>query len=152
MKDTSGASMMDPETQVTRLFGVSVLDAATRPYEDNLILSLIREYPDDNGRALANVALNAFVNLHGTPMLAAAYAARQAGNSPNTVLCSALGILGPGMVEGAREAVHALLGLLQAGRGADPSDAGFDFIAQLQAVDEAALQALTTTQPDRWRR
>ena len=95
MKDASGASMMDPKTQITRLFGVSVLDVATRPYEDNLVLSLVHEYPDDTGRALANVALNAFVNLHDTPMLAAAYASRMAGNSPNTALCAALSILGP---------------------------------------------------------
>lgn len=30
MKDASGASMMDPETQITRLHGVSILDLATR--------------------------------------------------------------------------------------------------------------------------
>ena len=147
MKDSSGASMMDPQTQVSRLFGVSVLDAATRPYEDNLILSLIREYPDANGRALANVALNTFVNLHGTPMLAAAYAARQAGNSPNTVLCSALGIVGPGLVDGAREAVRALVGLFRKSGLADPSDCGFDFALQVQAVDEATRQRLLTDRP-----
>jgi succinyl-CoA synthetase alpha subunit len=149
MKDASGASMMDPQTQVSRLFGVSVLDAATRSYEDNLVLSLIREYPDRNGRALANVALNAYVNLHGTPMLTAAYAARQAGNSPNTVLCSALGILGPGIVDGAREAVRTLLGLFGKSGLADPSDPCFDFTPQLQAVDENALQRLASDQPRR---
>jgi succinyl-CoA synthetase alpha subunit len=49
MKDASGASMMDPETQITRLHGVSILDLATRTYEDNLVLALVREYPDDSG-------------------------------------------------------------------------------------------------------
>ena len=44
-------------------------DLATRPYEDNLVLALVREYPDETGHALVNVVLNACVNLHGTPML-----------------------------------------------------------------------------------
>ena len=102
MKDASGASMMDPETQITRLHGISILDVATRSYEENLVLALVREYPDDTGRALANVALNAYVDLHGTPMLAAAHAAREAGSSPNTALCAAVALIGPNLVEGAQ--------------------------------------------------
>jgi transcriptional regulator of aromatic amino acid metabolism len=62
MKDASGASMMDPKTQVTKIHGTSVLDASTHTFEENLVQSLIREYPSANGAALANVALNAFVN------------------------------------------------------------------------------------------
>lgn len=126
LKDCSGASMMDPETQVTRLCGVSILDVATHPYEDNLVLSLVREYPDDNGRALANVALNAYVNLHDTPMLAAAYAARQAGNSPNTAICSALSIIGPGLVAGARRCTQALLELFRRSGLIDPMNESLD--------------------------
>jgi succinyl-CoA synthetase alpha subunit/citrate synthase len=135
MKDASGASMMDPETQITRLFGVSVLDVATRPYEDNLVLSLIREYPDETGRALANVALNAYVNQHATPMLAAAYAARRAGNSPNTALCAAVSILGPNMVAGARACTWALLDRFRQSELHDPTDLTFD----LQAVLDQTL-------------
>ncbi|MBA1331064.1 hypothetical protein QQ73_07855, partial [Candidatus Endoriftia persephone str. Guaymas] len=58
--------MMDPKTQVTRVHGTSVLDASTHSFEENLVQSLIREYPDENGTALANVALNAFVNQAGS--------------------------------------------------------------------------------------
>ncbi|MEJ2327431.1 MAG: CoA-binding protein [Chromatiaceae bacterium] len=72
MKDASGASLMDPVTQVTRLHGVSILDLATRPYEDNLVLAVVREYPDETGSALTNLVLSAYVNLAGTPMLASA--------------------------------------------------------------------------------
>ena len=149
MKEASGASMMDPKTQVSRLYGVSVLDAATRPYEDNLVMCLTQEYPDDNGRALANIALNAFVNLHGTPMLSAAYAARQAGNSPNTMLCPAIGIIGPGMVDRSRDAVRALVDLFRLSGLSDPADVADDLNAQVEkAAAGEALDLMISEEPD----
>jgi len=141
LKDASGASMMDPKTQITRLHGISVLDLATHLYEDNLVLSLVREHPDENGRAMANVALNAYVNLHGTPMLDAAYAARMAGNSPNTSLCAAAAILGPAMVEGAHNAVQTLLELFRESGLTEPADADFDLSACLEAAAEGGAEA-----------
>jgi succinyl-CoA synthetase alpha subunit len=132
MKDASGASLMDPKTQVSQLHGVSVLDMATKSYEGNLMLALLREYPDKNGRALANVALNAFVNQHGTPMLAAADASRTGGNSPNTVLSAAISILGPQCMSISRKAAQVLLELFRKARLFDPEDDSFDFEAQLE--------------------
>jgi hypothetical protein len=108
----------------------------------------VREYPDEPGRALANVALNAHVNLAGTPMLAAAQAAREAGNSPNTALCAAIAMMGPRMLEGARRAVEALVTLFKEAGVADPSEAGLSVDAQLDAADAAQIQALTTADPD----
>ena len=149
MKDASGASMMDPQTQVSRLQGVSVLDAATRSYEDNLVLSLIREYPNANGTALANVALNAYVNLHGSPMLDAAAAARNAGNSPNTSLCSAVSILGPGMVATSREAARTLIDLFRETGLSGPGDENFDIADVLkQASSKEQTEKLTGEAPD----
>lgn len=109
MKDASAATVMDPATQVTALHGVSVLDAARQPFESNLCLAILREPNGSNGNALANVAIAAHANLHGTPMLAAADAARAAGNAPNSVLAAAASILGPRRVEGARRLVDALI-------------------------------------------
>ena len=86
MKDASGATVMDPATQVTSLHGVSMLDAAREPFEANLCLAVLRERNGPNDNALANVAIAAHVNLHGDPILAAAEAARAAGNAPNAVL------------------------------------------------------------------
>ncbi|MEA3274158.1 MAG: CoA-binding protein [Pseudomonadota bacterium] len=148
MKDASGASIMDPDTQITRLHGVSVLDLATRPYEDNLVLALVREYPDETGRALANVVLHACVNLQGTPMLSAAFGAREAGNSPNTALCAALAMMGPNMMAGARRAVEALLELFRESGLTDASDAAFALDAQVAAADANQVRALTTPEPD----
>ena len=86
MKDASGATVMDPATQVTSLHGVSMLDAAREPFEANLCLAVLRERNGPNDNALANIAIAAHVNLHGDPILAAAEAARAAGNAPNAVL------------------------------------------------------------------
>jgi len=148
MKDASGASMMDPATQITRLHGVSILDLATRPYEDNLVLALVREYPDEAGRALANIVLNAYVNLHGTPMLSAAFSAREAGNSPNTALCAAVAMMGPNMLEGARRAVDTLLGVFRGSGLTDPSNPGFTVDALLAATEGDQARALTVAEPD----
>ena len=143
MKDASGASQMDPETQVTRLHGVSVLDCAIRPLEDNLMLALLREYPDENSRKLANVALNGFINLHGSPLIIAADAARAAGNSPNTVLASSLGMMGPKTMAIARRATDVLLELFAHSGLLDPADERFDFSPQLEkAIVEVDLDAL----------
>ena len=154
MKDASAASMMDPVTQITRLFGISILDVATHDYEDNIVLSLVREYPDDNARELANIVLNAYVNLHDTPMLAAADAARHAGNSPNTALCAALSIIGPNMVATARQGTRLLLELFHQHGLTDPrsdSLAAKDFDLQAvvkQAMDLNQLDLLVANEED----
>nr|MDJ0892695.1 CoA-binding protein [Gammaproteobacteria bacterium] len=146
MKDASGASLMDPATQLTRLHGASILKLATRPYEDNLVLALVQERPDELGRALANVVLNAYVNLHGTPILSAAFGAREAGNTPNTALCAALAMMGPKLVEGARQGVEILLAAFRDSGLTDPGDPAF---AIEQALSNAEnLRSLLSPQPD----
>jgi succinyl-CoA synthetase alpha subunit len=135
MKDASGATVMDPATQVTSLHGVSMLDAAKEPFESNLCLAVLRELNGPNDNKLANLAIAAHVNLHGDPILAAADAARAAGNAPNAVLAAAACLLGPRRVAGARRATETLLGLFL-DRVRDPlnQEMGFDGIAA-----EAAL-------------
>ena len=143
MKDCSGASRMDPKTQVSQIHGVSVLDASTRTLEENLVQSLIREYPDANGREIANVALGAFVNQGGSVPLAAADAAREAGSSPNAVLSSAVGIIGPKEVEAARHTVEALIDLFGLSGLQTPTDEGFDTASQIARVEaDTALKEL----------
>ena len=43
MKDKSGATVMDPKTQVTSVHGHSVLDLAILPLEANFALPLVHE-------------------------------------------------------------------------------------------------------------
>ncbi|HEU0282445.1 MAG TPA: hypothetical protein VFQ99_01575, partial [Gallionella sp.] len=108
MKDCSGSSVMDPKTQVTKVNNISILDTAKQPLESNLCLALVREHNDANDNALFNLAVAAHVNLHGEAMLAAADAAREAGNAPNTAISAAVALLGPKRVEGARQAADTL--------------------------------------------
>ncbi|HEX4944048.1 MAG TPA: hypothetical protein VFV55_06810 [Usitatibacteraceae bacterium] len=116
MKDCSGASQMDAQSQVTSLYGVSMLDAAQHPLESNVGLALLHELGGENDRKLVNIAIGAELNLHGQPELAAAEAARAAGNAPNSVLAAAASIVGPRRAQRAREAVVALIDLFsQAG-------------------------------------
>jgi hypothetical protein len=146
MRDASGASQMDPKTQVTSLHGVSMLEAARNTLEANLCLALLREAGGENDRALVNTVVGAEVNLYGTPVLAAAEAARDAGNSPSGVLAAAAALVGPRGVEGARRAVQALMeGFAQAGLK-NALDEAFD-LSRVPGGD-AMRALLVTTEAD----
>src|SRR6267154_1370781 len=93
MKDCSGASQMDARTQITSLHQVAMLDAAQHPFEANVNLALLRELGGENDRKLINVAIGGELNSRGSPALAAAQAARDAGNAPNSVLAAAASIV-----------------------------------------------------------
>jgi hypothetical protein len=69
MKDRSGASVMDPVTQVTSVHGHSVLDLALEPLEANFALPLVHEIAGANDRAMLDVAVAAEVNLVGDAIL-----------------------------------------------------------------------------------
>ena len=146
MKDASGASQMDPKTQVTSLHNVSMLDAARNSFETNLVLALLREPAGDNDRALANVAVAAYANLYGDPALAAAQAAREAGNAPNTVLAAACSVVGPGRAERARELVRLLIDRFAEAGLRNGLDEGFNLGAV--AADEETRALFLAEQPD----
>jgi succinyl-CoA synthetase alpha subunit len=126
MKDTSGASRMDSATQISSLYGVSMLEAAQHALEANLGLALLHEPATENGRRLINVAIGACLNLHGHPALAAAQAARDAGNAPNSVLAAAAAIMGPRTQEAARKAIRLLIDRFAAAGLRDAEDESFD--------------------------
>lgn len=146
MKDASGVSQMDPATQVTRVNGVSVLDAAQHTMEGNVGLVLLKEPGGENDRQLVSVAVGAFVNLHGEPELAAAQAAREAGNAPNAVLAAAVAIVGPKRLEPARAALAAMLERFAAAGLRDAQDERFELGALLDSARDAGL--LLSPRPD----
>jgi succinyl-CoA synthetase alpha subunit len=126
MKDASGASQMDGQTQVTSLYNVTMLEAAQHPIESHIGLALLHEMGGLNDHALIDVAIGAGINLHGSSELAAAEAARAAGNAPNTVLAAAAAIIGPKRIDGARTAAHLLIERFAAAGLADALDETFD--------------------------
>jgi succinyl-CoA synthetase alpha subunit len=109
MKDASGASRMDVKTQVSSLHGVSMLDASRLPFEANVCLALIAKTGGENDWKLANVAIASELNLYGMTTLAAAEAARDAGNASNTVIAAACSMVGPNRADGARAAVKTFI-------------------------------------------
>jgi succinyl-CoA synthetase alpha subunit len=146
MKDASGASQMDLKTQVTSLHGVAMLDAAQQPLEANVCLALLHEPGGQEDRDLVSVAIGAEVNLHGDPALAAAEAARQSGNAPNSVLAAACCVVGPRRQEGARKSVQILVERFAHAGLKSARDAAFDVVSIQSSAAERAL--LVSDRPD----
>ncbi|WP_341312098.1 CoA-binding protein [Paraburkholderia sp. IMGN_8] len=138
LKDASGASQMDAKTQVSSLHGASMLEAATHSLEANVCLALLHEFGGAKDEKLIDVAVGAAVNLHGTPELVAAQAAREAGNAPNAVLAAAASIVGPNRQRGAREAAKLMIDRFAAAKLAD----AFDDTVDVEAVDITGSEAL----------
>jgi len=126
MKDKSGASQMDPITQVTEVHGHSVLALALEPLEANFALPLVHEIANANDRAMLDIAVAAEVNLVGDPILVAADAARDAGNAPNAVMAAAAAIVGPRRVERALACTRVLIDLFAHSGLRDGRDESFD--------------------------
>lgn len=127
MKDKSGASVMDPKTQVTSVHGHSVLDLALQPLEANFVLPLVHEAAGENDLAMLDIAIGSEMNLVGDAALMAADAARDAGNSPNTIMAAAASIIGPKRVERALACTKTLIDLFAYSGLLDSRDEGFDF-------------------------
>jgi succinyl-CoA synthetase alpha subunit len=126
MKDRSGATVMEPETQVTTVHGHSVLDLAREPLEANFALPLVHETATENDRAMLDIAVAAEMNLVADPVLIAVSAAREAGNSPNTVMATAASIIGPGRVERAIACTKLLIDMFAHSGLMDSRDESFD--------------------------
>jgi len=144
LKDASGASQMDPNTQVSSLHGVSMLEAATQPLEANVCLALLHDRGGDNDHRLIACVVAAHCNLHGTPELAAAQASREAGNAPNAVLAAAAAIVGPRRQLAARDAARLMIDRFAAAGLVDAQDEGFD----LTRVDIAGCEAMFGAERD----
>lgn len=147
MKDASGASMMDAKTQVTKVYNVPVLDASKKSLEENLLFSLLKEYPEGYARDLANIAFNSYVNMHGDAALIAADASRDAENSPNTALSSAIAIIGKGRVKKAISAASLLLDIFQHTKIQSPADS-FDYTAILKGLKPEQKDLLKAAKND----
>jgi succinyl-CoA synthetase alpha subunit len=142
MKDASGVSQMDVKTQVTSLHGLSMLEASRFPLEANVCLALTSETGGENNWKLASVAVGAELNLHDTVVLAAAQAARDAGNAPNSVMAAACSIIGPLQVRAARVAAEVLIDLFAHAGLQDASDESFPI--EKVNIDAGQLRALTS--------
>ncbi len=142
MKDLSGASVMDPKTQVTRVHGHEVLALALQPLEATFALPLVHEIADERDRALLGLAVAAETNLVGEPALTAAEAARDAGNAPNVVMAAAAAVTGPKRLERVLACSRALIDLFAPSGLKSGHDAAFDVgSVRLDEATRALFQA-----------
>ena len=146
LKDASGASQLDPKTQVATLHGVSMLDAAQYPLETNIALALVHEPGGENDRALVNVAVGLSDQSARHHVLAAAQAARDDGNAPNAVMAAAACLVGPKRMEPARRAARALVERFSEAGLKDALDEDFDFASV--TLDDETRSLLVGDRPD----
>jgi succinyl-CoA synthetase alpha subunit len=145
MRDSSGATRMDPATQITSVHGYSVLNLACEPFEVNLALPLVHEIIPERDRALLRIAVAVEANLVGDPALAAADAARAAGNAPNVVMAAAACMIGPQQVERSLRAANRLIDLFGSSGMQDPYDDSFD-LGRIPVDDETRALFLSADQ------
>ena len=153
MKDKSGATAIDPETQVASVHGHTVLDLALQPIEASFALPLVHDLAGPEDRAMLDVLIAAEMNLVGDSALMAAEAARHAGNSPNTVMAAAAAMIGPGRVARALDCSKALIDAFAHVGLSDPRDETFDVTAvsmsdTVRASFESAEDELTDPRPE----
>lgn len=147
LKDASGVSQMDAKTQVTRINGVSVLDAAQHTMEGNVGLVLLKEPGGENDTKLVSVAIGAWLEQRGEATLAAAQASREAGNAPNAALAAAVAILGPKLLERARAAAVLMIDRFSAAGVHNALDERVDLSA-VPPLDAAESALLFAAEPD----
>jgi succinyl-CoA synthetase alpha subunit len=148
MKDASGASQMNPKTQVSSLHGTSMLHAATLPLESSVALALVHDTGGENDRRLIAPAIAAYVNLHGRPELAAAQASREAGNAPNAVLAAAAAIVGPRRQQAAREALRFMIERFHSAGLGNEFGAALSETFDVARIDAGGQPGLTSDRPD----
>ncbi len=87
MADKSGASKMDPVTQVAELHGKTILDLSKYSLEENIYFSLAKVMPDEKDIPTINMLLNLLLKVDPERMDAIDYAKKN-GCSPNAYLAS----------------------------------------------------------------
>jgi hypothetical protein len=87
MADKSGASRMDPKTQVAELHGRTILDLSNYSIEENLYFSIAKVMPDSHDINMINILLNMFLKVDSERIDSIEYAKRN-GATPNAYLAS----------------------------------------------------------------
>lgn len=89
MRNASGASMMNPKTQVTEVHGKDLLGLVEKQFGATTIFALTKELPDDDQMKVLTPVLNYFVS-RGTRWSATAAEGRKNGASPNGYLAAGI--------------------------------------------------------------
>ena len=109
MRNKSGASRMNPKTQVTEVHGKTVLELSKLSFEENLYFSLAKRVPERHEIPSINIILNRFLKIRSGQMDAVEQA-RANRATPNAFIASQVVLIGSDpQVERIRTAVRDLL-------------------------------------------
>jgi succinyl-CoA synthetase alpha subunit/citrate synthase len=87
MADKSGASRMDPKTQVAELHGKTILELSNHTIEENIFYSIAKVMPEQQDIPMINILLNMFLKVDAERIDSLEYAKRN-GATPNAYLAS----------------------------------------------------------------
>ena len=143
MMDKSGASRMDPKSQVSELHHRSVLDLSNYSMEENIYFSLAKVMPDAQDVPTINLLLNLFLKMDERRM-DLVDVARNNGCTPNAYIGSQIALIGNrALLAKARQATCFIIDM---NREFEISDLTQEFPA---AMDEYLVQKLLTPEPAR---
>ena len=121
MRNRSGASMMNPKTQVTELYGKPLLELVEYNFAKSAIYAITKAMPTDAESALANAVLNSYIAL-ATGDVSASQSGRANNATPNAYIAAQVLIAGNNKLLQAVEAnIDALIDLFYINVGADVS-------------------------------
>ncbi len=87
MADKSGASRMDPKTQVAELHGRTILELSNNSIEENIYFSIAKVMPEQQDIPMINILLNMFLKVDSERIDSLEYAKRN-GATPNAYIAS----------------------------------------------------------------
>ena len=93
MRNASGASRIDTQTQIAELHGMPVVDLVSYPFESNLLFALIKEHPHKEDLPLINTCLN-YLSSSDDIYYDAVKFAEFNGATPNQALMAAVSMMG----------------------------------------------------------
>lgn len=93
MRNASGASRINPDTQVAELHGIPVIELIDNPLESNMIFAITKIHPDKSKLELINICLN-YLSKSEPLSFEIVKTALDNGATPNEALLSAVGQLG----------------------------------------------------------
>ena len=113
MADKSGASRMDPKTQVSELHGKSILELSNYTMEENIYFSLAKVMPDPADIPTINILLNLFLKIEERRMDLVDLA-RANGCTPNAYIGSQIALIGDKpFLARARQATRILINMIR---------------------------------------
>lgn len=113
MQDKSGASKMNPETQVSELHNRSILELSENSIEENIYFTIAKIMPEKDDIPTVNFLMNLFLKMNHDRMDAVKIA-KENNASPNAYIASQIALIGDKpMLSKAREHTKFIIDLIR---------------------------------------